>query len=942
MRRCACALGVLIAASGCGGETSSRATATSVDESAPARTAIDAAARRDATLARRVFVPGRGFTAVGAGFAANADRAARRSPVVVSQLEARADAPIRLAVDGDTAVSIELTPEDVQAVPGVLDRGRVVFSDVRASTDAVHVATENGVEVLHVLRDARAPHEFAWRAHRGGALVDVRDDGDGGLSLVDARGRERMFVPRPFAIDANGVRRDARLEWHADRLEVRLDVDGLAFPVVLDPYVGTARWRKMVVAPPARSAASMTELAGSLVLFGGQGTVVLGDTWKWDGQRWTQLSPAASPSPRAGVAFASLGNRAIAFGGVDATLTKALTETWAFDGTTWTQLAPAHHPPGRVYGVLANAGGKLVLMGGKPPTATTWTFDGTDWSESTATAPSFDPTAHDEVFGSDGSVAFYVGQGQTWTFDGNAWTDRTATAATPTSAILLGRVAGKTVLLDRTGATYAWSGTTWMQLAAKVSLPPSSRGAGLFATANFDDAIAIFGGVSLAGSLDGFYRFDASGFSAPQNQAVPSGRGLASLASFGDVVVLFGGYDGQLLGDTWELDAKSWTLKTPATSPTPRAQAAFADGGDVAMLFGGITATDVTTETWTWDHSTWTQKQPPTKQTPDTDPRLARVGTSDVLLAGRQAYRWTGSDWSLVQGVVPQRIGTVVTGEDWSVFTSWSGQGLLVVPELGTQWSFGDSGFQSVSAPGIEALGGKGVTTPLLGDAAVDLGSRVVLLGHRFGASDTQSWSWDGKTWAELASEGLPPIARASAARLGSQVVLFGGFDPGSGPSSDTYSLEVALANGVACAADADCDSGHCAQGVCCNAACSGAAESCALPTTMGTCAPILAACVGASTLQAADGTTTSCAPYLCVAGACLQACATSADCVGGSSCDDVAHACTALAAAPSSSGGCALEGGDAREGALASVVTSALALLGAVVRRRRVRSSRR
>ncbi|MGZ3440623.1 MAG: hypothetical protein ACXVDD_13970 [Polyangia bacterium] len=44
--------------------------------------------------------------------------------------------------------------------------------------------------------------------------------------------------------------------------------------------------------------------------------------------------------------------------------------------------------------------------------------------------------------------------------------------------------------------------------------------------------------------------------------------------------------------------------------------------------------------------------------------------------------------------------------------------------------------------------------------------------------------------------------------------------------------------NGVVCAADTDCISGHCVDGVCCDTTCDGVCESCNLPGAVGACSP--------------------------------------------------------------------------------------------------------
>jgi hypothetical protein len=906
----------------------------------PVARALGSSLRDAPTLARRWLDARGGFHVEGTSFARAADLDRPSLAPLSIRLGARGDAPLRIARADDPDASLTLTPLDLAPAPATLEDGRVRVVDVRPGVDAIHLATGGGAESLYVLRDASAPISFAWRVERGASLVEVRDDGDGGLSLRDARGRERLFVERPFAVDARGARREASLRLIADRLEIELDPRGLTAPVVLDPYVGAARWQRMSVSPSARYSTSMTDVGGALIVFGGQGSVVLGDTWAWNGQRWTELHPATSPSARVGAAFGSLGGKGILYGGVDATLTKRLDDTWSFDGTTWTQLSPAHKPPPNVYGSLAHAGGKLVLLGGKGQLGSTWVFDGTDWSENTTTPqPTFDGSGAGGVFTDDGASAWFVGAGATWSFDGARWTDRSAGAGTPSSPVILVRLGGK-LLLWAGVDDYEWSGSAWT-LRPRVDLPQQYKNAMLFATAPYDGGVALFGGRVIAGALDDFLRLDTTGVSRPFNHAVPSGRVFPCFATVGDRAVLFGGWNGGVLGDTWELDGKAWSEKKPANSPSPRQRAACAEGPtDTALLFGGGVDATVN-DTWIWDHATWTQKKTATSPFNDGAPRLARVGAENVLLAYETAYHWTGSDWGKLAGKVPSRIGTVVTGADWSVFSSYAGKGALVVPEMGTQWSYDGTAWISVDPVGIAPIGGPGVTSPILGNAGIDLGARLLLLGTRLGQNTTEAWLWDGASWAALAPDGLPPLAVASAAKVGGKVALFGGLDPTSQASSDTYLLQVALANGVTCGGDGDCESGHCAQGVCCNAACTEAAQSCVLPSTRGTCAPILAACVDASTLQAADGSTSSCAPYVCTAGACPKSCATSADCLGGYGCDDASHTCAPLAATSGGSeGGCALSSSSAPSGVRAWLAGGlALAVAAAVRARRRSRA---
>ena len=127
------------------------------------------------------------------------------------------------------------------------------------------------------------------------------------------------------------------------------------------------------VHPIARSEAVMAYDAatGTVVLFGGFGnggvTSVLGDTWTWDGKKWTQQHPAASPPGRilAAMAYDAAIGTVVLFGGEDSS-DNVLGDTWTWDGTTWTQQHPATSPPARVSPAMAEdaATGTTVLFGG--------------------------------------------------------------------------------------------------------------------------------------------------------------------------------------------------------------------------------------------------------------------------------------------------------------------------------------------------------------------------------------------------------------------------------------------------------------------------------------------------------------------------------------------------------------------------------------------------
>ncbi len=122
-------------------------------------------------------------------------------------------------------------------------------------------------------------------------------------------------------------------------------------------------------------------------------------------------------------------------------------------------------------------------------------------------------------------------------------------------------------------------------------------------------------------------------------------------------------------------------------------------------------------------------------------------------------------------------------------------------------------------------------------------------------------------------------------------------------------------ANGGACTAANQCNSGFCTDGVCCESACSGSCEACSAAKkgsgADGTCGPIAsgadpesecpaASCTGgmASPKQTCNGigacTTTpavSCGAFPCSGAACATTCTTDASCAAGAYCD--AGTCT-------------------------------------------------
>jgi hypothetical protein len=111
---------------------------------------------------------------------------------------------------------------------------------------------------------------------------------------------------------------------------------------------------------------------GEVVLFGGYDytfltSVLLNDTWVWNGTAWTQRSSttATIPAPRIahGMTYDALRGEVVMFGGYDS---DPLNDTWVWNGATWTIHAGAG-PTARSGHAMAYdaARAELVLFGGR-------------------------------------------------------------------------------------------------------------------------------------------------------------------------------------------------------------------------------------------------------------------------------------------------------------------------------------------------------------------------------------------------------------------------------------------------------------------------------------------------------------------------------------------------------------------------------------------------
>jgi hypothetical protein len=257
---------------------------------------------------------------------------------------------------------------------------------------------------------------------------------------------------------------------------------------------------------------------GQVVLFGGlSGGAVSGDTWVWNGTDWTQQFPAHSPSARqlAPTAFDMATGQLVLFGGVsDLSGTVVLGDTWVWNGTDWTQQSPAHTPPARDFASMAfdAATGQVVLFGGFSGSAVlgdTWVWNGTDWTQQ---SPAHSPPARDHASmafdAATGQLVLFGGPtgsavlGDTWVWNGTDWTQQfPAHSPSPREdpPMAFDAATGQLVLfggLDAAGHfpvdTWVWNGTDWTQ-----QFPAHTPPGRVSASIAFDTAtgqLVLFGG----------------------------------------------------------------------------------------------------------------------------------------------------------------------------------------------------------------------------------------------------------------------------------------------------------------------------------------------------------------------------------------------------------------------------------------------------------------
>ena len=279
-------------------------------------------------------------------------------------------------------------------------------------------------------------------------------------------------------------------------------------------------------APMPRDSAAMVYDArdGFLLLFGGCGHkgCPLGDTWKYQNEAWTNLTPGlvVAPPARSGAAMAydARDGYVLLFGGVGAS--GALGDSWVFQYGQWTALSSSAGPSPRGYsGIAYDAPDSAVLLYGGTgangnPLGDTWSFSGGLWTNLTVSLVVSPPARASAGFAFDASdnvVVLFGGSGlcgaycnDTWTYVAGHWANLTSPAMPTPVARNLPQMGfddgrGLTLLYGGQnsvilGDTWGFSRGVWSEVAPNSSTSPGTRAAASGAFDPADGYYLLFGG----------------------------------------------------------------------------------------------------------------------------------------------------------------------------------------------------------------------------------------------------------------------------------------------------------------------------------------------------------------------------------------------------------------------------------------------------------------
>jgi hypothetical protein len=467
-----------------------------------------------------------------------------------------ASLPLRIRARG-ASTGVDVTLVGAAQQPVAVERGVAVYREAYAGMDALAVPDAEKLELLYYAREVpRAPLAIAVDL---GARESLREEPTTHAAIVaDEKGRARVRIGAPRAVDARGVVREGRYVMADRRLVVALDWSDLTLPVVVDPTFTLPFWSILDDSRvPGNAVYDPTLLSRqSHVTFdAGRGHIVLvrpvrprldTDTTFLFGDATNMIDvPARAilPVPRtssAGEPVASATALAEWSRGYDLE-----SETWEWDGSTWS-LNDAARLPGLVDPALAYDGARkhVVLYGGAPQKLS---------CQQNGTGAVY---ADEALF----CVAPLDSATITWEYDGSTWTPNRVPGSPPP------RIRASLAWMPSIGKTVLFGGRSFLPVSATAVDPvqtpyPETLTGGLLAD---------------TWTYDGVSWTPVAGGSPPDAR---EGSQLVYDAARG-VLVLVGGHTAADVApdidrlSIWEFDGTDWSQKLVAGDPTlPRSLA---------------------------------------------------------------------------------------------------------------------------------------------------------------------------------------------------------------------------------------------------------------------------------------------------------------------------------------------------------------------------------
>lgn len=308
--------------------------------------------------------------------------------------------------------------------------------------------------------------------------------------------------------------------------------------------------------PRRTGAMCFDPLNGGLLMYGGLQsgpTLLLNETWLWNGGDWSQLAPTTTPPARWGhrMVFDSRRGRVVTFGGRSPTTGVNANDTWEWDGSNWQQVVPTASPAARAFYAMAfdERRGKVIIYGamsGFPNGNQTWEYDGTTWTQviTPTTPPGLESPAmvYDKgravtvMFGGYYALSPGTMYDWTWEYDGVDWTRRfptTSPSARYRASCAYDEPRGRVVLYGGYSAgaltdTWEYDGNDWLQVAATG---PTKSTEGYMGHDPIGGYTLYFGGSAPTGTSNETWLFSAptTAIAAPFGQGCATSAGVPSL-----------------------------------------------------------------------------------------------------------------------------------------------------------------------------------------------------------------------------------------------------------------------------------------------------------------------------------------------------------------------------------------------------------------------------